>query len=108
MEAGDGPVGIGGADVTLRMANGSSAGCHSALTRDRLAVNTGRVDIGDALPFLVPLLLLQVTLLLLGLWDLTRPERHVRGGSKVLWAIVVICVGVIGPLVYFTVGREDT
>jgi hypothetical protein len=66
------------------------------------------MSVGDALPFLVPLVLLQLTLLVLGLWDLTRPARQVRGGSKVLWGIVVICVGVFGPLVYFMVGREET
>ena len=63
---------------------------------------------GDALPILVPLLLLQVTLLLLGLWDLTRPQRRVRGGNKLLWAIVVVCISIFGPLVYFLIGREDT
>ena len=63
---------------------------------------------GDALPILVPLLLLQVTLLLLGLWDLTRPQRRVRGGNKPLWAIVVVCISIFGPLVYFLIGREDT
>ena len=62
----------------------------------------------DALPILVPLLLLQVTLLLLGLWDLTRPQRRVRGGNKLLWAIVVVCISIFGPLVYFLIGREDT
>ena len=71
-------------------------------------MKTGIMSVDDVLPVLVPILLLQVTLLLLGLWDLTRPERRVRGGSKVLWAVVVICIGVIGPLVYFLVGREDT
>ena len=65
------------------------------------------MNVADALPVLVPLLLLEVSLLLLGLWDLTRPERHVRGGSKVLWALVVIFIGVFGPLVYFMVGRKD-
>ena len=62
----------------------------------------------DALPILVPLLLLQVTLLLLGLWDLTRPQRRVRGGNKLLWAIVVVCISIFGPLAYFLIGREDT
>jgi len=64
--------------------------------------------VDDALPILVPLLLLQVTLLLLGLWDLTRPQRRVRGGNKLLWAIVVVCISIFGPLVYFLIGREDT
>ena len=65
------------------------------------------MNVGDLLPILIPLVLLEVTLLLLGLWDLTRPQRRVRGGSKLIWAIVVVCVGIFGPLAYFLVGRED-
>ena len=65
------------------------------------------MNVGDILPVLVPIALLQVALLLLGLWDLTRPERKVRGGSKLLWGAVVVFVGIFGPLVYFMAGRED-
>ncbi len=65
------------------------------------------MNVGDMLPVLVPLVLLELALLLLGLWDLTRPDRSVRGGSKVLWGVVVVCVGIFGPLVYFMVGREE-
>lgn len=61
---------------------------------------------GELLPILIPILVLQLTLLVFALRDLLRPERHVRGGSKPLWGIVVVCVGIIGPLVYFTAGRE--
>lgn len=61
----------------------------------------------DLLPVIVPVVLLQLALLLLGLRDLRRPDRRVRGGSKPLWAIVVIFIGVIGPLVYFLAGREE-
>ncbi len=66
------------------------------------------MDIADALPILVPLVMLELLLVVLALWDLTRPERRVRGGSKLLWGVVVVFLGIIGPLVYFMAGREDT
>jgi hypothetical protein len=66
------------------------------------------VDIADALPILVPLVMLELLLVVLALWDLTRPERRVRGGSKLLWGVVVVFLGIIGPLVYFLAGREDS
>jgi hypothetical protein len=30
----------------------------------------------------------------------------VRGDSKVVWALIVIFVSTIGPILYFLVGRE--
>lgn len=56
---------------------------------------------------LVPLVLIQVGLVIWGLFDLTRPERRVKGGSKVLWAVVIILLNIVGPLVYFLFGREE-
>jgi hypothetical protein len=42
-----------------------------------------------------------------GLYDLTRPERQVKGGSKLVWGVVIVLGELIGPLVYFFFGRED-
>jgi Phospholipase_D-nuclease N-terminal len=65
------------------------------------------MTLGEALPFLIPLLILQLALLALGLYDLTRPERQVKGGSKLVWGIVIVLGELIGPIVYFLYGRED-
>jgi hypothetical protein len=63
-------------------------------------------DVGQLAILLLPLLLIQVALLVLALRDLVRPERRVRGNNKLVWAIV-ICLGeLIGPLLYFAIGRE--
>jgi hypothetical protein len=42
-----------------------------------------------------------------GLYDLTRPGRHVKGDSKVLWAIVIVFINIVGPILYFFIGREE-
>ncbi len=56
---------------------------------------------------LTPILVIQLGLLIWGLYDLTRPERKVKGGSKVLWALVIIFINIIGPIIYFLFGREE-
>jgi hypothetical protein len=61
----------------------------------------------EILPFLIPLIVLQLVLMLVGLFDLTRPERRVKGDSKVVWALIIIFVNLLGPLVYFLFGREE-
>lgn len=62
---------------------------------------------GQLLAIIVPLAVLQLGLLVWGLIDLTRTERRVRGDSKVVWALIIIFIGIFGPLLYFLVGRED-
>ena len=56
---------------------------------------------------IVPILLIQLGLLIWGLYDLTRPGRHVKGDSKVLWGIVIVFINILGPILYFLVGREE-
>jgi hypothetical protein len=61
----------------------------------------------EILPFLIPLIVLQLVLLLVGLYDLTRPERRVKGDNKLVWALIIIFVNLLGPLLYFLFGREE-
>ena len=65
------------------------------------------IDFCGLLAVLIPILLIQLGLLVFALYDLTRPTRRVKGGSKVVWALIIIFVNVIGPILYFLVGRED-
>jgi len=55
----------------------------------------------------VPLVVLQIGLLVWALYDLTRPGRKVRWDSKVLWAIIIILISIVGPVAYFLFGREE-
>lgn len=66
------------------------------------------MTVEQVLPLVVPLLILEVALIAFALYDLTRPERQVRGGNKVVWAIVIVIFQLLGPLIYFLVGREDS
>ena len=56
---------------------------------------------------LVPIIVIQVGLMIAALIDLGRDERRVRGGNKLVWALVIVFVNLLGPIVYFVAGREE-
>jgi hypothetical protein len=58
------------------------------------------------LPFIIPFILLQYALLAAALVHILRHQNYKRG-NRVLWIIVVIVVNIIGPVLYFTIGRSD-
>lgn len=62
-------------------------------------------NISSLIPFLIPVVLLQLGLMVFALVDLTRRER--TKGPKWVWALVIIFVNLIGPIVYLVVGREE-
>jgi hypothetical protein len=62
----------------------------------------------QVIALLLPLVVLQLGLIVAALYDLEKDERRVRGGSKLIWVLIIVFVNVIGPIVYFTAGREDT
>lgn len=53
----------------------------------------------------IPLLLIQVGLIVWALVDLVKRER-VKGGSKVVWVLVILIFEFIGPILYLAWGRE--
>jgi len=56
---------------------------------------------------LIPIVAIQLGLMIGALIDLEREGRRVRGGSKAVWAIVIVFVNIVGPILYFVAGRED-
>lgn len=65
------------------------------------------LDIGQLFLLLAPLLLIQLGLIVLALRDLLRPGRQVRGDSKLMWGIIIVVINLIGPILYFAVGRRE-
>jgi hypothetical protein len=62
-------------------------------------------ELREFLPLLWPLLAVQLGLMVFALIDLNR--RSATRGPKWVWALVIIFVNIIGPIVYFVIGRED-
>jgi hypothetical protein len=59
----------------------------------------------ELLPFLVPILLLQIALMIIALVDLVRRER--TRGPKWVWAVVIVFFNILGPVIYLIAGREE-
>jgi len=55
---------------------------------------------------LIPLVIVELGLMVFALVDLVRRPK-VKGNNKLLWGILVVGIGIIGPLVYFILGREE-
>lgn len=61
--------------------------------------------LSELLPFLIPVILLQIALMVVALVDLVRRER--TRGPKWAWALVIVFFNLIGPVVYLLFGREE-
>ncbi|GEL78152.1 PLDc N-terminal domain-containing protein [Tenuibacillus multivorans] len=58
----------------------------------------------DLILLLLPVLILQLILLVIAIIDLIRIEK--ANGPKWVWALVIIFINIIGPIVYFIFGRR--
>jgi hypothetical protein len=56
---------------------------------------------------LAPIVIIQLGLMIVALYDLEQEDRRVRGGSKLIWALVIVFVNIVGPIIYLAGGRED-
>ena len=55
---------------------------------------------------LLPLIILQLILMIAALVDLARRDK-VTGGNKLLWALIIIFISTLGPIIYFIFGRKE-
>ena len=58
------------------------------------------------LPIMIPLAILQTLLMIIALIHVVRHPKYKRG-NMVIWLLVVILVNIIGPILYFTIGRGE-
>ncbi|MFS8631017.1 MAG: PLDc N-terminal domain-containing protein [Bacillales bacterium] len=59
----------------------------------------------EHLPLIVPLVIVQLLLMIIAVIDLIRIEK--TNGPKWVWALVVVLVNLIGPILYFIFGRRN-
>lgn len=63
-------------------------------------------NINQYLPFLIPLLVLQVGLMIATVVHILTHKSY-RIGNRVIWLIIGAFVSIIGPVLYFTIGKGD-
>lgn len=59
----------------------------------------------EYLPLLIPILIIQLLLIIFALIDLARRDQ--TRGPKWVWLLVILFVNMIGPIIYFLLGREE-
>jgi heme/copper-type cytochrome/quinol oxidase subunit 4 len=62
--------------------------------------------IQNMLPFLIPLAVLQLALMVIALIDLFKRE-NMKSNTRLIWVFVIILINTIGPIVYLLAGRKD-
>lgn len=60
----------------------------------------------EYLPLLVPVIILDLILMITALVHVLRHPNY-KIGNKVIWIIVVLFISLIGPILYFTIGRGE-
>ncbi len=64
-------------------------------------------QIKEMLPFLIPLVILQLGLLAYTVRHILTHEQYKRG-NRTLWLVIsIVGMEFIGPILYFLLGRED-
>ncbi|MFJ7972635.1 PLDc N-terminal domain-containing protein [Psychrobacillus sp. NPDC096389] len=61
----------------------------------------------ESIPWMLilPLVVIQLILILVALIDLIRVSN--TNGPKWLWALIIVLGNLIGPIIYFIVGRRN-
>lgn len=57
------------------------------------------------IPYLIPVIVLQLIIVAAALIDLAQRER--TRGPKWVWVLVILFVNLLGPIIYFMFGREE-
>ena len=58
------------------------------------------------IPFLIPLAVIQLGLMIASLVHICTHTTY-RTGNRTLWIVLCVLINVIGPILYFTLGRGD-
>ena len=56
------------------------------------------------LPILAPIFIIQLILIIVAIIDLIRIET--TNGPKWLWELIILFINIIGPILYFVIGRK--
>lgn len=54
---------------------------------------------------IMPIIIIQLILTVIAIIDLIRIEK--TNGPKVLWVLIILFINLIGPILYFVIGRRS-
>nr|UWI50489.1 PLDc N-terminal domain-containing protein [Clostridioides difficile] len=60
----------------------------------------------EYLPILIPVIIIDLVLIITALIHVIKHPNY-RFGNKAIWIIIVLFISIIGPILYFAVGRGD-
>ena len=61
----------------------------------------------DVLPFVIPLIILELALFGYTLWHILTHKNYKRG-NRTMWLIITLVgINFIGPILYFILGKEE-
>ncbi|MCD8570915.1 MAG: PLD nuclease N-terminal domain-containing protein [Alphaproteobacteria bacterium] len=60
----------------------------------------------DYIAIILPLIILQLILLVTAIVHLVRNDR-LSQSNKIIWALVIVFVNIIGPIIYLIFGRKE-
>lgn len=60
----------------------------------------------EYLPFLLPLIIFQLILAITALVHVLKSPKY-RFGNKTMWIFIVLFIQIIGPVIYFALGRGE-
>jgi hypothetical protein len=63
------------------------------------------INILKFVPYLIPILIIQLVLIVIALLDLIHREK--TKGPKWVWILIIIFINYIGPILYFVIGKEE-
>jgi hypothetical protein len=70
------------------------------MTAEQLKTITGM------LPFLIPLMVVELALMVIALVDLFKRE-NMKSNTRLVWVFVIILISIFGPIAYLLFGRKD-
>ncbi|MFX0125925.1 MAG: PLD nuclease N-terminal domain-containing protein [Candidatus Hodarchaeota archaeon] len=62
------------------------------------------VDFQNIIWVILPLLVIQLALLIIALWDWYN-KREILGQYRIIWLVVILFFSIIGPIIYLLFGQ---
>ena len=63
-------------------------------------------SIMEYLPVLIPLFIVQLGLMIIALIHAIKHPKY-KTGNMIIWVLVILFVNIIGPVLYFIIGRGE-